>query len=145
MSEAQLPERPTEYRISDAERNAVLDRLRAGMAEGRIDLYEFESRLDTVMRAKVAADLVPAVADLPPPPAEVKAQLKRRRKMARTSFYAHLIPYLSVNGFLVMIWGLSGGGHFWPAYPAGGWGIGLACHGLAAFSYGRDQKQQLKP
>jgi hypothetical protein len=135
-----LPDKPDEYRISHAEREAVMDRLRDGMAEGRIDLYEFESRLDIVLNAKVAADLVPAVADLPPAPAEVKQTLKRRRKMARASFYGHLVPYLATNGFLVMIWGLSGAGHFWPAYVMGGWGIGLASHGVAAFSVGREQK-----
>ena len=139
-----LPDKPAEYRISHAERDAVMDRLRAGMAEGRIDLYEFEHRLEIVMNAKVAADLAPAVADLPPAPAERKATLKRRRQMARASFYGHLVPYVATNGFLTMIWAMSGGGHFWPAYVIGGWGIGLASHGVAAFSVGREHEKDPK-
>ena len=133
------------YRISDAERNAVIERLQSGMSEGRISLYEFEERLDIVMNAKVAQDLEPAVADLPLLPRDVKAGLKRKRKRARQHFYAHFVPYLSVNGFLIMVWGLTTApGFFWPAFPIGGWGIGIASHAAYAFSVGKEDKQALK-
>lgn len=44
------------------------------------------------------------------------------------NFRIHLRIYLVVVGFLVVIWGLSGGGYFWPVWPALGWGLGVAIH-----------------
>lgn len=55
---------------------------------------------------------------------------------------AHLVVYLAVNGFLVLLWLATGGEPalladplealrapgFWPKWPAMGWGIGLAVH-----------------
>jgi len=35
--------------------------------------------------------------------------------------------------FFVLIWALTGGGYFWPVWPALGWGIGVAMHGWATF------------
>jgi hypothetical protein len=31
-----------------------------------------------------------------------------------------------VNGLLVIIWAVGGGGYFWPVWPIAGWGIGVA-------------------
>ena len=51
-----------------------------------------------------------------------------KRVARRRGFQAHLMSFLAVNGFLIMIWVLSGGGYFWPAFPMGGWAIGLVMH-----------------
>jgi hypothetical protein len=50
---------------------------------------------------------------------------------ARAAWGAHLGAYLSVNLMLVVIWLLTGAGYPWPIWPAMGWGIGLAAHGMA--------------
>ena len=48
-------------------------------------------------------------------------QLKKRR-----DFRGHLLVYLLVNGFLVVIWALTNPqGFFWPVFPLVGWGIGV--------------------
>lgn len=52
-------------RVSDADRQRVADLLREAAAEGRLELEELEERLESAYTAKVAADLVPLVADLP--------------------------------------------------------------------------------
>ncbi|MGX7671925.1 DUF1707 SHOCT-like domain-containing protein [Plantactinospora sp. DSM 117369] len=52
-------------RISDAEREAVIARLSAAVAEGRLTLPEFEERVDGVLRARTDGDVEPFVADLP--------------------------------------------------------------------------------
>ena len=52
-------------RVSDADRQRVADLLREAAAEGRLELEELEERLERAYAAKVAADLVPLVADLP--------------------------------------------------------------------------------
>ena len=48
-------------------------------------------------------------------------RLKKRR-----DFHAHLLVYLLVNGFVVLIWALTGSaGFFWPVFLIAAWGIGL--------------------
>ena len=51
----------------------------------------------------------------------VKALKKRRDSMG------HLLVYLMVNTFLVVIWAVTSGpdGFFWPVFPLVGWGIGV--------------------
>lgn len=38
-----------------------------------------------------------------------------------------------MNGMLVVIWALTGGGYFWPGWVLGGWGVGLALHALSVY------------
>jgi hypothetical protein len=48
------------------------------------------------------------------------------RLKKRHDFYGHLLIFLLVNGFLVLIWAMtSDGGFFWPVFPIVGWGIGV--------------------
>ena len=48
-------------------------------------------------------------------------QLKKRR-----DFHAHLLIYVLVNAFLVVIWAVKGGHvFFWPIFPIAGWGIAV--------------------
>lgn len=56
---------PSQMRISDAERHQVAEVLRAAAGEGRIDLDELDERLEGAYAAKVYADLVPLLDDLP--------------------------------------------------------------------------------
>lgn len=51
--------------------------------------------------------------------------IKRLKK--RHDFHAHVLIYLLVNTFLVVIWWMtSPEGFFWPVFPIVGWGIGVA-------------------
>jgi 2TM domain len=44
-------------------------------------------------------------------------------------FRAHLLSFVLVNGFLILIWAtVTDAGFFWPAFPLVGWGIGLIFH-----------------
>jgi hypothetical protein len=54
-----------ELRASDAERDAVAERLRAAAGEGRLSLDELAERLDAALGATTRADLEPLTADLP--------------------------------------------------------------------------------
>lgn len=56
---------PSQMRISDADRHKVAEVLRDAAGEGRLDLEELDERLEATYSAKVYADLVPIVADLP--------------------------------------------------------------------------------
>ena len=55
-------------------------------------------------------------------------RLKNRR-----AFGQHLVSYVVVNAFLVLIWAVTGAGYFWPIWVLGGWGIGLVLHAWTAF------------
>ena len=52
-------------RAADADRERIADRLRKSHAEGRIDLAEFQQRLEHCYEAKTLGDLDELVRDLP--------------------------------------------------------------------------------
>jgi hypothetical protein len=68
--------------------------------------------------------------------------IKRLKKQA--DFRAHLLIYLLVNGFLVVIWAVTGAGFFWPVFPIVGWGIGVAANAWDAFSRDIPTETQIK-
>jgi hypothetical protein len=59
-----VPE-PPHLRMSDADREAVSERLRRAVGEGRLTLDEFEERVSGVLAARTFAEVEPYVADLP--------------------------------------------------------------------------------
>jgi|SRR5579872_459920 len=56
-----------DIRVSDAERQAITDRLAAHYADGRLDQAEFDERAGRAMTAKTRGDLRGLLADLPEP------------------------------------------------------------------------------
>jgi hypothetical protein len=57
-------------RISDAERNAVQERLRRAHDIGQVDLGEFDERVRSIWAARTRGELERVTADLPAPPPE---------------------------------------------------------------------------
>ncbi len=57
--------------------------------------------------------------------------LDRLKKQA--DFKLHAMIYLLVNGFLVVIWWMTGMPFFWPIFPIFGWGIGVAANWWDAY------------
>ena len=56
-------------------------------------------------------------------------QLKKRR-----DFYGHLLVYILVNGFLVVIWAITDvHGFFWPIFPIAAWGIAVILNAWDVF------------
>ena len=56
-------------------------------------------------------------------------RLKKRR-----DFRVHLLVYVLVNTFIVVIWLLTGpSGFFWPVFPIVGWGIGVVMNAWDVF------------
>lgn len=131
-------------RASDADRDAVLDRLRSAHAEGRLTAEEFSERMDTALSARTMGDLAILTADLPASlPArartgdEVDAGRPARRERGwadhglRVAWGAWLTAVL-VN---LAIWGavsVSNGDpvYFWPMWVAGPWGAVLLARTL---------------
>jgi hypothetical protein len=111
-----------ELRASDADREAVLARLRAAAADGRIDHDELEGRVQAALAARTEAELVPLTRDLPqaPPPAlvaEPGLPVDLRRRIAGA---------LTADVICIAVWLATGAdGHFWPVWVIFGTGIGI--------------------
>ncbi|MFE7072926.1 DUF1707 domain-containing protein [Streptomyces sp. NPDC057620] len=81
----ELPAEPAtslpELRASDADREQVAEVLRDALAEGRLDMAEFEERLDATYKARTYGELEPITRDLPaagvPAPAPAVSMVKR--------------------------------------------------------------------
>jgi Domain of unknown function (DUF1707) len=58
---------PEGMRASDADRERVAELLRDAMAEGRLDMEEFQERLETTYQARTYGELAPITRDLPVP------------------------------------------------------------------------------
>ena len=66
-------------RVSDAERQAVTDRLAEHFSAGRLDQAEFDERVGQAMNAKTRADLSGLFDDLPETGAPAVPERPRRR------------------------------------------------------------------
>jgi hypothetical protein len=108
-----------ELRASDADREAVVERLREHAGEGRLSAEELEARVAAALGARTMGDLEALQRDLPGNP---PARARQRRRRLRPEWAV----YLAVNAMLVAIWALTGAGYFWPAWPLLGWGLLLA-------------------
>ena len=74
----------------------------------------------------------------PPLTPEEIDRLARKRAGAKLGWYTHATLYLLVNLFLYFMSasGEAMGRRPWSIYPAMGWGLGLALHGIAVFVLG---------
>jgi hypothetical protein len=70
-----------------------------------------------------SAPLTPTDSDL--------ERLARRRAGAKLGWYIHATAYVAINLVLVAL--AASSGRNWAIYPALGWGLGLAIHGLVVF------------
>ncbi|TQE27180.1 DUF1707 and DUF2154 domain-containing protein [Streptomyces ipomoeae] len=62
-----LPDLPAaaDLRASDADRERVAEQLRDALAEGRLDMEEFEERLEATYKSRTYGELAPITRDLP--------------------------------------------------------------------------------
>ncbi len=63
---------------------------------------------------------------------EEKYRHAKERVEAERSFYGHFFLYLIINTGIFILDYVQGGPSWW-YWPAIGWGIGLASHGLSVF------------
>jgi hypothetical protein len=119
-----------QLRVSDEEREETVEALRHHYSAGRITHDEFEDRVESAYHATVRADLDQVMYDLPSQRGRRAA--KRLDRANRAAWRAHFTSYVGVNGGMVAIWGMSGGGEFWPVWTIAPWGMAVVWHGLAA-------------
>jgi len=116
---------PYELLASDAERERVAEALRTHAAAGRLDPDEHEQRLERVYAARIRADLLPLVADLPAPtaPAPARAPATDRRWSL-----PQFLPLVLLSVMLVVIWAATGADYFWPVWPIGAMAVSALKH-----------------
>jgi hypothetical protein len=110
-------------RLSDAERERVVTQLQDALSEGRLDMEDFHTRLDSAYAAKTHGEIVPLTTDLP------KAKPKRRTRAQRLR--AEVREFAGVNAVLWGIWGAqevsAGGAHrMWPLVVTIPWAAWIA-------------------
>ncbi len=123
-------------RAGDRERETTADHLGQALAQGYLDMAEYEDRLQSAFRAHTTGELRRLLGDLP------VHQLRRddpRRRAARQaaatmSVRLHLAAYLLMVVIVLTVWlavGLSAGAwYFWPVWPILGAGIGVLAHAI---------------
>ena len=67
------------------------------------------------------------------PPVKSERERARRHVQDRRDFGTHMVAYVVVNSFLVLVWAITGAGYFWPVWVMGAWGIGLVLHAWEVF------------
>jgi VIT1/CCC1 family predicted Fe2+/Mn2+ transporter len=76
-----------QMRASESDRQVVMERLRQAVEEGRLDVPEYQDRVDAAMQAKVYSELDVLIADLQqlPPPGFPETALEPTAVMHRQS------------------------------------------------------------
>jgi len=122
-------------RPSDLERERCARLLHGAYADGRLSIDELERRLERVERAESTLELALLARDVP------KRRLERFGaavdRIDRTALKAHGATVVVVNGSLIGIWELTGGGAFWPAIALIPTGVLLGWHALSSWTVRR--------
>jgi DUF1707 SHOCT-like domain len=137
-----------EMRAADADRQAVAEKLKVALDEGRLDLHEYDDRLQRAYAAKTYGELNPLLADLPgqvpvvpvvagfEPPAHPTVDWLRE-------MWSSWIPVLMIT---TAIWavGSLGAGHvesYWPVWVVGPWAAVLMVGTVTGLMSGEPQKR----
>ncbi|MFV2115020.1 DUF1707 domain-containing protein [Micromonospora sp. LOL_025] len=149
-------------RAADADRQAVAERLRVAVDEGRLDLHEYDERLQRAYASRTYGELDALVVDLPASAAPAASELATRpetvpsppegvRPPATSSVTARWLaevwlPYLRVVAIVVTVWAVTSALstdllYFWPVWVAGPWGGVLVVRTVAGLVDGEPRRQ----
>jgi len=122
-------------RAGDGDREAVAAKLKTALDDGRLDLHEYDERLQRTYAAKTFGELDPLLADLPgtipaskaqlqptPPPVQESAG-RTAPNLTGPNWTAPnwVVPYGGVIAVCVLIWAISSFAsrdlqYFWPVW-----------------------------
>ncbi|MHA6618101.1 DUF1707 SHOCT-like domain-containing protein [Pseudonocardia sp. DLS-67] len=128
------PSNPTGIRASDAEREAVAERLREAASAGLLTIAEADERQGAAYAAVTRDELVPLTVDLP-----TAEQTRPDRPIApgrrgplttgarrRLAVHVAIVGFLAV--FLVTRWAMDPAPWFWPVWPMFWLGLSVLVH-----------------
>ena len=130
-----------DMRVSDVDRQSVVDELRVHYSLGRIDLAELEDRVSAALASRVRGDLEPLLDDLPEVspsgPAYNGPPIRERTDRPEGELLrAHVYLWGVLSAFFLAIWaGVSvnadGEVPFWPIFPIAAIGLSVGVHIVA--------------
>lgn len=130
-------------RVSDEERQVVVEALTAQVGTGRLDLAAFDDRVRTVWAASTAAELARITADLPGVPTAPGvsgvsvSKVPDRCAANRTELGAWAgIGLVNVLVWLAVSLGVGEAVYFWPVWVIGPWGLVLLSRAVRPGSRG---------
>jgi hypothetical protein len=146
-----------EMRAGDADRQAVADKLRGALDEGRLDLHEYDERLQRAYAAKTYGDLNGLLDDLPDTVPASRSQLApfapgqpavvvSSEKGVTAKWLAHTWDgYFGTVAIVVAIWAViclmsQEWLYFWPGWVAGPWGAVLIVSTVSGLMTGEPRK-----
>lgn len=159
-----MAERREDLRAADVDRQFVAERLKSALDEGRLDLHEYDERLQNVYAAKTYGDLDKVLSDLPgftpvshsqvvPSPADNRYPTAvAREELAGKPFrnipkwlvgvWSAWLVAVSVNVVIWLLVSLSSDHlvYFWPMWVAGPWGALLLATTLTGIMSGDPEK-----
>lgn len=119
-------------RASDAERNAIVTQLGTHLADGRLDLAEYDQRVAQVYATTTRDQLDVVLSDLPPLTEQQQSAAAARKPAPRIPVWQRVEAgsWLGVSLVVLVIWGLislTAGEltYFWPMWVIGPWGAVL--------------------
>lgn len=145
-------------RASDADRDRIAEALREHHATGRLNMEEFQERLDRAYAAKTLGELAELTGDLPaidlyqlPIPADRRAAPPGYRRQLQVPgrlspvWRAAWASWASLSLLLFVIWLLVGAGYPWFLWPVGTVGALMAARWISgAPPHDRGWRRQLR-
>jgi hypothetical protein len=98
---------PGNVRVSDAERNEVVEVLKQHTADGRLTLDEFEGRVEEALAARTGSELRATLRELPTPQAEPRPRPRRApRPLGRLFVLAIAVALVWIAVTHLSVWPL---------------------------------------
>lgn len=138
-------------RAADADRQLVADQLKAALDEGRLDLSEYDERLQGAYAAKTYGDLDRLLTDLPNaapvvPASPVAPVPAASGPPATSAWLGHVwVPWVRAAAFFTVIWGITSIAsnefvYYWPVWVVGPWGVVLLVRTVGGLAHGEPRK-----
>jgi Domain of unknown function (DUF1707) len=107
----------SQLRVSDADRERLIEELHEHTVAGRLTAEELEERIGGVYRATTYADLDALHSDLPVSASSVQLELSKRKSRLRRRLLQEAGGSLSISAISVVIWLAAGAdANFWPGW-----------------------------
>jgi len=124
-------------RIGDHDRQKTAARLGQALAQGYLQMDEYEERVQAAFQTHTIGELQELLADLPLDRIRRADPRRRAARMAaaRRGVRIHLGAFVAMAVVVLTVWAAvavtTGASYFWPIWPILGAAIGLISHALA--------------
>ena len=124
-------------RAGDHDRQKTANRLGQALAQGYLEIDEYERRVQQAFQTQTIGELRQLLADLPVERIRRADPRRRAARMAavRRGVNIHLGGYLAIATIVLIVWAAvaatTSATYFWPIWPILGGAIGLISHAKA--------------